>query len=222
MTKGGGQPMILKIGTAIILEKEKNGKVAKYKSKVIDIEDDKIMIDYPTHVETGKTTFVTNETALFVSFTDDLKMSYGFQTKVEGRRLDGVPMLQIAYVGDDKLIKVQRREYVRVDANIDVAVETIDQTICLVTADISAGGLAINLPNVDTLQEQTLVNLLIVLPFSRREIGYVRAKAKVTRIREESGRFIASLAFLNITSSDRQQIVQFCFERQLLLKKKLQ
>lgn len=222
MTKGGGHSMILKVGTVIFLEKEESDDDGKYKSKVVDIEDGFVMIDYPTHVETGKTTFLINDTALFVSFTDDLKMSYGFQTKVEGRLFEGIPMLQLAYEGDDDLIKIQRREYVRVDVNIDVAVESEGKLARLVTADLSAGGLAINLPNLNTLQEKSVVNLLIVLPFSKREIEYVRAEAKVVRIWEEDRRNIASLEFLNITPDNRQKIVQFCFERQLLLKKKLQ
>lgn len=213
--------MILKVGTVIFLEKEESDD-GEYKSKVVDIKDGFVMIDYPTHVETGKTTFLTNDTALFASFTDDLKMSYGFRTKVQGRLIEGIPMLKLAYEGDDDLIKNQRREYVRVDVNVDVAVESEGKILRLVTADLSAGGLAINLPNSNILQEKSVVDLLIVLPFAKREIEYVRAEAKVIRVWEADRRNIASLEFLNITPSNRQQIVQFCFERQLLLKKKLQ
>lgn len=214
--------MILKVGTVIFLTKEDSDDESKYKSRIVDIQEDFVMIDYPAHVETGKTTFLTNDTELFITFTDELKMSYGFKTVVQGRRLEGIPMLQLAYKGDDYLIKVQRREFVRVDANVDVAVETEEKTVRLVTADISAGGLAINLPTLNTLEEQTNVKLLIVLPFAKRAIEYVRVEAKVVRIWEEKERNIASLEFLDISSADCQQIVQFCFERQLQLKKKMQ
>lgn len=213
--------MILKVGTVVIVEKENDEDDGKYKSKVVDIGDGFIMIDYPTHMETGKTTFLTNETALFATFTDDLKMSYGFQTKVQGRHHEGIPMLQLAYEDEKNLLKVQRREFVRVDANLDVAVEFEENILRLVTADISAGGLAIHLPELDTLREQSKVKLLIVLPFAAREIEYVRAEAKVVRIWHEDGRNIASLEFLDTSSSDRQRIVQFCFERQLQMKKKM-
>lgn len=216
------RPVKLKVGTVLIVERENDEDDGKYKSKVVDIGAGFVMIDYPTHVETGKTTFLTNGTALFVTFTDDLKMSYGFQTKVQGRHLKGIPMLQIAYEEEKNLIKVQRREFVRVDANLDVAVEFEDNVFRLVTADISAGGLAINLPDLETLRTNSVVKLLIVLPFVTRDIEYVRAKARVIRVWHENGRNIASLEFLDTSSFDRQRIVQFCFERQLQMKKKLQ
>lgn len=216
------RPVIIKIGTVIFLEKENGDDAERYKSRVVDLVDDTLMIDYPVHVETGKTVFMTNETALLVSFTDELKMSYSFKTKVQGRRLEGVPMLQLLYRGDDHLIKIQRREFVRVDVNLDVAVEDEGEVTRLVTADISAGGLAINLPDLQALRENATVKLVIVLPFQKRDIEYVRAKAKIVRIWEEKGRIIASLEFLEVSDTNRQQIVQFCFERQLQLKKKLQ
>lgn len=218
----GVRSVILKVGTVVILEKEGDETGDEFKSKVIDAGDGFVMIDYPAHVETGKTTFLPNDTALFATFTDDLKMSYGFQTTVKGRHHKGIPMLQLAYEGDENLIKVQRREFVRVDANLDVAVEVGDDVYRLVTADISAGGLAINLPTLQTLTAQTIVKLLIVLPFAAREIEYVRAKAEVVRVWEDHGRNIASLTFLDTSSSDRQQIVKFCFEHQLQMKKKMQ
>lgn len=214
--------MILKVGTVIFIEKENSDDEGKYKSRVVDVKKDFVMIDYPAHIETGKTTFLTNDMELFVSFTDELEMSYGFKTKVEGRRLDGIPMLQLAYKGDDHLIKIQRREFVRVDANIDVAVEEEGKVKQLVTTDVSAGGLAVNLPNINTLKENSYVKLLIVLPFKKRTIEYVRAEAKVVRVWEEHEQKIASLEFFQISATDRQQIVQFCFERQLQLKKKMQ
>lgn len=214
--------MILKVGTVVNIKKENDEDNEKYKSKVVDIGDGLVMIDYPTHIETGKTTFLTNETALFVTFTDELKMSYGFETKVQGRLFKGIPMLQLAYEDEQNLIKVQRREFVRVDVNLDVAVEFDDQVFRLVTADISAGGLAIHLPDLETLRVNSTVKLLIVLPFAAREIEYVRAEARVIRVWHEDGRNIASLEFLDTSSSDRQRIVQFCFERQLQMKKKMQ
>lgn len=67
--------MILKVGTVIFLTKEDSDDESKYKSRIVDIQEDFVMIDYPAHVETGKTTFLTNDTELFITFTDELKMS---------------------------------------------------------------------------------------------------------------------------------------------------
>ncbi len=216
----GVRPVVLKIGTVIHLRKE-DEDVEEYKSRVVDLGDGFIMIDYPSHVETGKTIFLIDGTRLHATFTDELKMSYLFQTNVQGRRLAEIPMLQLAYEGDKSLVKVQRREFVRVEASVDVAVEVEATTLHLVSADISAGGLALNLPTIDTLQENMLVSLLVVLPFADRDIAYIRAKAKVVRVFEKEQRNLASLEFVELSKADRQQVIQYCFERQLQLKKKM-
>lgn len=44
--------------------------------------------------------------------------------------------------------------------------------------------------------------------------------AKVIRIFERDNIKIASLQFVDIVDVDQQQIVRFCFERQILLRKK--
>lgn len=59
-----------------------------------------------------------------------------------------------------------------------------------------------------------------MLPFSNGEIHYVMTDAKVIRIFERDNIKIASLQFVDIVDVDQQQIVRFCFERQILLRKK--
>lgn len=212
---------MLKVGTVIHLRKE-DAKVDEYKSKVVDVGEGFVMVDYPIHIETGKTIFLIDGTELFATFSDELKMSYRFRTEVQGRHMAEIPMLQLSYQ-EESLLKIQRREFVRVGVNVDVAVSVEEgaTVLRLITADISAGGLAINLPEVDMLQEDTAVSLLIVLPFLRRPIQYVRAEARVIRIFERDQRHIATLAFTSIADEDRQQVIQFCFERQLQMKKKM-
>src|SRR5690625_1543842 len=136
--------MKLKVGTVVILEKKFTDDDSKYRSKIIDSGDDFVMIDYPTHIKTGKTDFFMDGTELFVTFTDESKMSYAFRAEIRGRRIQGVPMLKLAFLGDGGFIKIQRREFVRVETMIDVAVEVEGEVLQLVSEDISAGGIAIN------------------------------------------------------------------------------
>ena len=115
--------MLLSIGTIIVIDKDFTKDSEKFKSKVVDIGDGFIMIDYPTHIETGRTAFFMDGTQLHVTFTDSMKMSYAFRTEVGGRLNKGIPMLKLSYPGDEQLIKIQRREFVRVESAIDIAVE---------------------------------------------------------------------------------------------------
>jgi len=210
--------MILTVGTFINIDKGLEEDSEKYKSKVVDFGENFVMIDYPTQVESGRTAFFMDGTELLVSFTDNLKMSYAFRTEVTGRLNNGIPMLKLLYPGDKQLIKIQRREFLRVEASLDVAVTLDDHNTQVVTEDISAGGIAINLSNPSLFKESDLVELMIVLPYVNKEVKYVQAKGEIVRIWEKSKRTIASIRFIEIREDDCQRIVRFCFERQLQLR----
>ncbi len=207
--------MLLSIGTIIVIDTDFTENSEKFKSKVIDLGDEFVMIDYPTHIETGKTAFFMDGTQLHVSFIDNMKMSYAFRTEVSGRLNKGVPMLKLSYPGDERLIKVQRREFVRVETAIDIAVEKDGQFSRFVAEDLSAGGVALNLPHEVPFDEEDRVSLTIVLPYMNHEIRYVKVEARVVRLWERDGRKIASLQFERVEPIEGQYIIRFCFERQL-------
>ncbi|WJY28608.1 flagellar brake protein [Sporosarcina trichiuri] len=206
--------MRLKIGTSIAIDKDYTENGEKYKSRVVDIEKGCIMIDYPTQLDTGRTAFFIDGTQLLVSFVDELKMAYVFRTEVIGRLNRGIPMLQLTYPGDSGLIKIQRREFVRVESPLDVAIDKDGTVHQLVAEDISAGGMAVNLARA-SLEQDDIVTATLVLPFKNNSINYVRVNARVVRVWEKEGRPIASLQFDEIDPESRQQVIRLCFERQL-------
>lgn len=206
--------MRLKVGTTVIIDKDYTVDGDKYKSKVVDAGDDYVMIDYPAHMETKRTAFFMDGTQLLISFVDN-KMSFAFRAEVTGRLNNGIPMLKLAYPGDDQLIKIQRREFVRVETAIDVAVNHAGVSSQFVAEDISAGGIALNLGDKEAFEESDIVNVSVVLPYVNDDIKYVRTEAQAVRIWEKDGRRIASMQFSEIDTTDRQNIIRFCFERQL-------
>ena len=210
--------MLLSIGTIIVIDKDFTKDSEKFKSKVVDIGDGFVMIDYPTHIETGRTAFFMDGMQLHVTFIDSMKMSYAFRTEVSGRLNKGIPMIKLSYPGDEQLIKIQRREFVRVESAIDIAVEKDGRFTQFVAADLSAGGVALTLLSPDTFKQDELLSLTIVLPFMNREIKYVKADARVIRVWEKDGRIIASLQFETINQVERQYVIRYCFERQLQMR----
>lgn len=120
----------------------------------------------------------------------------------------------------EEFIKIQRREFVRVETAVDVAVENNDEFQQFVTEDISAGGLLLNITSGANFREGDTVNLLIVLPFSNGEICYVQTESLVVKIFERDSRSYASIQFSGTDDIDKQHIVRFCFERQLQKRKK--
>lgn len=103
---------------------------------------------------------------------------------------------------------------------VDVAVQFKDHKYQLVSADISAGGLAIILKGTVAFKDDDEVKLTIALPFTNGEVKYVITEATVVRIFEKEGKRIATIQLTDTDDVDQQHIVRFCFERQLVNRRK--
>lgn len=103
---------------------------------------------------------------------------------------------------------LQRREYSRINVNKEVTLVKGKKKIIAKIIDLSAGGFKV-------LTDEQL-DLLAEYSF---EIKIDNEKAKCTfepiRIETNSGSFISSGRFNNITSHDRIALVQYCFRKQI-------
>lgn len=212
--------MGLKIGTILTLEPTYTERVEKFRCRVVEQGENIIYIDYPVNVVTKKTSFLVDGAQFRVTFMTNEKQSFAFNTEVLGRKGGTVPMIILTCPSPEEFLKIQRREYVRVESKVDVSIEFDGQFTPLVTEDISAGGLAVILNRPVNFREDDKVKLTIVLPYSNGDIKYVQTAAIVVRIFEKDGIRIASIQFTDTDDLDKQHIVRFCFERQLLLRKK--
>jgi c-di-GMP-binding flagellar brake protein YcgR len=212
--------MELKIGTLLTLEPTYTERVEKFRCKIVERHKNVIFIDYPVNMETNKTAFLVDGAQFRVTFTNEEKFSYSFQTEVLGRRNGNIQMIMLSCPPANEFIKIQRREYVRVETPVDVAVEFKGHRYQLVAEDISAGGTAIQLKTPVEFKEGDVVKMMIVLPFVNGEMRYVETDATVVRIFEKGEINIASIQLTDTDEPDQQQIVRFCFERQVLIRKK--
>ncbi|WP_338470112.1 PilZ domain-containing protein [Niallia sp. XMNu-256] len=149
-----------------------------------------------------------------------------FNTEVLGRVLQGIPMIKLRYPGDSFVIKIQRRQYVRVPAVVDVAIHPVQDEFLpftTITEDISAGGSLLLLDQqAHPVQQGADVVAVFILPFQDGEYHYLKLRSKIIRRinEDETGRSLFSLQFLNVTSIERQTLLRFTFDRQLAMKKK--
>ncbi|MEH7236878.1 flagellar brake protein [Bacillus sp. JJ1562] len=216
---------MLKIGDMINLEPTINPNGEKYRCRVVEKMENKLYIDYPVDNKTGKTVFLLNGTQLKAYVVADSTSAYFFDTMVLGRVKQNIPMIVLSLPGEDSMYKIQRREYVRVETPVDVALHSLDgefQPFISITRDISAGGASIILPTSKTLIPGIDILTHFVLPTLSDDYKYVTFRSDVIRIVDGKNgeRNRASIKFVDVNESDRQLLIKFCFERQLLLKKK--
>ncbi|WP_449536772.1 flagellar brake protein [Ferdinandcohnia sp. Marseille-Q9671] len=216
---------MLKIGDTIQLEPAFNPKGEKYRCRLVERKDNKVYIDYPVNVKTGKTVYLLNGTQLKAFVAGDGSSAYFFDTTVLGRMKQTIPMIVLSFPSQESIYRIQRREYVRVETPVDVALHSLNEEFSpfvSITHDISAGGASIILPFAKALTPGKNIMTHFVLPTLSEDYHYVTFTSHVIRIVEgKSGeRNKASVQFIDITDTDRQFLIKFCFERQLLLKKK--
>lgn len=212
--------MDLKIGTILTLEPTYTERVEKFRCRVVEKGENVIYIDYPINVLTKKTAYLVDGAQFRVTFMNEAKQSFAFNTEVLGRKGGTVPMISLACPSDDEFIKIQRREYVRVETNADVAIEFEDNFMQFVTEDISAGGIAVVINKPVAFNDGDYIKLTLVLPYTNGDIKYIQTSAVIVRIFNKDQIRVASIQFTDTDDIDKQHIVRFCFERQLQLRKK--
>lgn len=216
---------MLNIGDTLYIEIKYSDEREKFKCKIVDRRGNQLLIDYPVSEKTGRTAFFLDGTQIKASFYAKDNAAYMFESEIIGRKKENIPMIIISYPGKDKLIRVQRREFVRIDATVDIAVHPINddfKPFTTVTVDISAGGAAIILPPHHNFNPQTQILCYLVLPLSHGEYYYIKTHSKIIRIINGNmgTRDKAPIQFVDLKETEIQQIMRFCFDRQLSERKK--
>ncbi|MCT8138872.1 PilZ domain-containing protein [Anaerobacillus sp. CMMVII] len=218
---------MLNIGDTIYLDIEGHSEEEKqrFKCRLVDRVKDFLFIDYPINDRTKKVGFFHDGTEFNASFIGKDQAVYLFKTQLLARKKGQIPMLIINDPGKDKYLRIQRRQHVRVEASLDVAVHPKDHEFppfVSMTADISGGGLALVLPKNHNLPVGKEIKCWLSLQMSTGEMKYIQVNCHVIRIisTKDSPREKASIQFIDINENDRQTIIRYCFERQLYLRKK--
>ncbi|MCP3738710.1 flagellar brake protein [Rossellomorea sp. BNER] len=157
---------MIKIGSVLTLESIVKSNKDKYKCKLVELEGERFFIDYPIHMKTEKTVFLLNKTRLKVSFVYNDKTAYFFETEVVGRVKKKIPMIELHFPGEQELVKIQRRQFVRVETAIDACVIAEKGKIPTITDDISAGGCTVILRENETFDMEEDVRVLLVVPLN--------------------------------------------------------
>ncbi|MDP4161850.1 MAG: flagellar brake domain-containing protein [Bacillota bacterium] len=216
---------MLQIGDVLTLEPKYDEHFEKYKCRVVDLKGTDVYIDYPISLKTNRTVFLLDGSQMKATFVDqDGSSVYLFETEIKGRVKQNIPMLILSYPGKENLVKIQRRQFVRVETGLDIALQPLGNEFAPFTAitdDISAGGTAVLVPLDFKLKVGTLLDSWIVLMLQSGEYHYVKLQCKVVRIIPfNETRNKLSLQFFDISGRERQLLLRICFERQLGMKKK--
>ncbi|MFD1039515.1 flagellar brake protein [Virgibacillus byunsanensis] len=210
----------MKIGRLLILEVRdtKSGEICKYRCKIVEKNDNYLFIDHPIDVKTKRTTFFPKKTSFIATYVGEDQVVYKFPSEVNAIVKLTIPTLAITLPEKNKIKKIQRRQYVRIETAVDAAVHSRNEDhepFTTVSTDISGGGISVIIPNDKTMESNEKLDLWIVLPMNDGKLNYVYAETEVIRIKQLEGTVqTGSIKFTVIAKKDQQSIIQFCFEKQ--------
>lgn len=212
---------MLYIGLDLTMEIHREGTVKKYKGKIADLNDEHFYIYHPVNIDSKKVAFLPAGTKLTVFFTDKNAASYCFHTVVNRTVKDSVPLVELPLPGDH-IKRIQRREYVRVEAAVDISFHFPKRGMkfATVTDNLSAGGCAALLPEGIQLEKDESGTVDLSIKMESGEIYHLMFHCTVTRIYAKKDIQCVSVKYINPDRKDQQILTKFCFERQLVYRRK--
>ena len=122
-------------------------------------------------------------------------------------------MMELIYPGDEYVIKIQRRKFVRIETSVDVAIQPLNgefKPFTSLTEDISAGGSLVKLSKQHNIGQGMLIRTIFVLPMQNGDYHYLNLTSKVVRImKQENSYDYASLQFIGVTPQETQALTAF-------------
>ncbi|WP_191089426.1 flagellar brake protein [Paenibacillus spiritus] len=189
---------------------------AEYRSRIAELEEDAFLIEIPIQESSGRLKRLNMGDELSVYYLTEGGIKNYFYSHVLGFKEDVIRMVRIRKPSPDSIVKIQRRSYLRVNAELELAAKTKSGRRFLVrTEDVGGGGASFLTDPGVALQVGDQLECWVLLAFRNGNIDHAAFDAEVVRMKTlESGRTLAMLKFSRISDGERQKIIRYCFERQ--------
>ncbi len=193
----------------------------EYKSRVADVSADHLFIEIPINVKTGKLKRMQKGDMLSAYFINEAGVKFYFNTFVAGFREEVIRLIAIRKPDPESVSKIQRRGFLRVSAELEISIKLTEQAQFLgITEDIGGGGLSFLCEGTFPLKANDNVSCWLLIQYKKGSVEHVPFKGELVRVKQlETGRQLAMLKFSDITDFNRQKVIRYCFERQLMNKK---
>ncbi|AZS14801.1 flagellar brake protein [Paenibacillus lutimineralis] len=195
---------------------DKKVQEKEYKSRIADDEENSFLIEVPIESGTGRLKRLVIGDELSVYFLSEGGIKNFFNTYVTGFADDKVQMIRIRKPEPETITKIQRRDFLRVVADLEIAVRMKDNTRFITyTEDVGGGGVSFKCESKYKISQDDQLYCWLLIPYKNGSIDHVPFEAEVVRIKKlETDRVIAMLKLVSISDMERQKIIRYCFERQ--------
>jgi len=191
------------------------------RSRVADMDDSNIYIEIPLD-EKSRRYYKPDpgEPFQFYFFTKE-GVQLLFDSKVTGFRKEAVNLVSIRRPGLEEITKNQRRSFLRVEANLELAVKVGEKLrFVAVTEDVGGGGVSFICERKWPIVTDAVLHCWLLLRYRNGSISHANFEGEVVRVMAiEPERHLVMMRFKEISDSDQQKIIRYCFERQLEMRR---
>lgn len=192
----------------------------EYKTRIADETENELLIELPVKEGSNryKRLFIGDELSAYFVSAEGVK--HYFNSHVMGYKEDVVRLVRIRKPDPDSITKVQRRNFLRVGAELEMAVHFSGLRFLVVTDDVGGGGVSFLSDGKRPIKEGQEMECWLLLNYRNGSVDHASFKAEVVRLKKlESGRLQIMSKFIRISENERQKIIRYCFERQFELRK---
>ncbi|MEX2103945.1 MAG: PilZ domain-containing protein [Bacilli bacterium] len=194
----------------------------EYKSRISDAKEAYIAIEVPICMKTGKLKRLVTGDQLSAHYVTEGGVKNYFHTEVLGLREEVIKLVLIKPPELEDITRVQRRNYLRVPAELEIAVKLQEKLqIIGMTNDVSGGGLSFICEGHFPFKSKEIISCWLLLNYKAGTVEHMPFLAEIVRIKPlETGRQLLTCSFTDIAEHERQKVIRYCFERQFDLRKK--
>jgi c-di-GMP-binding flagellar brake protein YcgR len=194
----------------------------EYKSRIADITDTAIVVEVPLNEKSGRLKKLYMGDELSTYFLDQGGVKHYFTSSVIGFREDVIRLVEIKKPEIEAITHIQRRSFLRVLAELEIAVKLSDHIqFVAITEDVGGGGISLICDGHIPLGVPAPISCWVLVPFKNGMIEHIPLKGEIVRVKLlETGKQLAMVRFVEITDRDRQKLIRFCFERQMDFRKR--
>ncbi|WP_027093678.1 flagellar brake protein [Cohnella thermotolerans] len=191
------------------------------RSRVADLNADSLYIEIPLDEKTGGYYRSQIGEQFRVTYYTSEGVKHQFTTSVTGFRQDTVALVEVRMPAAEEITREQRRSFLRVEAQLELAVRIADKLrFVALTEDVGGGGLSFRCDRKWPITPQMTLSCWLLVPYRSGTVEHAQFVGEVVRVQEaEPNHLMVMLSFREITDADRQKVIRYCFERQLDLRR---
>lgn len=192
------------------------------RSRVADMDDDSIWLEIPLDEKSRRyyRPQVGEQFRIFYFTQNGVKQV--FHTEVTGLRKESITLISVRKPSPEAIQSEQRRSFLRVEAQLELAVRAGDKVrFTALTDDIGGGGLSFRTDSMWPMVPGTSLSCWLLIHYRNGNLEHAKFEGEVVRVVPVTpDKNLVMVRFQDIQEAEQQKIIRYCFERQLDMHKR--